>query len=337
MEMDTTIAPAQTALGSAFLRAAMTGDAGAMRRGLESRDRRRLMEATDTQQRNAVHLAARGGHVAALRLLYDHGAAMEGRDRFGRTPLHLACEHARLLAVEALLDCGCQPHMQEKTGRCALHLAAAGAEDVRICKILLMCDPALVSKCDVHDRTPLFYAVTNKSIEMQCDVSRLLIETAAEASATDNYGMTPLHYAAQEGHANIVSLLLKLQADPNIEDRVEKRTPMQLATKDAVKRELRRAMGSSPRGEFVAHAVVSPPSPKFHAGASAADQFAGPPGSPQHAKEYLDGCPPHLRAFQSRFVQIMQRVQEGGIEQREHLKKQHLFSGSWMVNVNTHQ
>lgn len=44
-----------------------------------------------------------------------------------------------------------------------------------------------------------------------------------------------------------------------------------------------------------------------------------------------------FQALQARFVQIMERVQEGGLQQMEHIKRPHLFTGSWMIDVASHQ
>eukprot|EP00913_Durusdinium_trenchii_P035966 g33650.t1 len=112
---------------SSFLQAASAGKLDAVRKGLESRDRRRLLVAADQQQsipelrqklkckpasprRSAAHLAARDGRTEVLQLLRDHGCEMEVLDRFGRSPLHLACEHGkaslgRLLMLLCLALC----------------------------------------------------------------------------------------------------------------------------------------------------------------------------------------------------------------------------------------
>jgi hypothetical protein len=47
--------------------------------------------------------------------------------------------------------------------------------------------------------------------------------------------------------------------------------------------------------------------------------------------------PAALAAFRETFVEIMERVQQGGIEQMEHVKRPYLFTGSWMEGVATHQ
>jgi len=47
---------------------------------------------------------------------------------------------------------------------------------------------------------------------------------------TDSYGRTPLHYAAAEGNAGAVKLLLAEKADIDDRDR-NGSTPLQLATK----------------------------------------------------------------------------------------------------------
>ncbi|CAJ1342197.1 unnamed protein product, partial [Effrenium voratum] len=327
---------------SSFLQAAANGFVDALRKGLESRDRRRLMVASDQQQRSAAHLAARSGHAEALRLLHNHGCEMEAMDRFGRTALHLACEHGKADVVKVLLDCGARPGLEDKTGRNALHLAAC-CEDPSLCETLASQFPQLVFCADSNGRTPLFYAALNAHPQAQAEVTKMLLQNSANINHRDCHGKVALHHAAEEGQLTAVRLLLKNKIDANAQDK-EKQTALQMASSEAVRRELIKAMGLEaataqphPSAASSHHPAAKPlPGKKANADKNRGDSGSLPPlrRHPLPAPDVL-GMP--FQQLQSRFVQLMERVQQGGLDQMLHVTRPQLFNGSWMRDVSTHQ
>lgn len=340
-----------------FLQAVDAGDAEAVRKLLESRDRKRLTVALDEQQRTCAHIAAKKGHVEVLRLLHDHMAELESKDKFGRTPLHLACEYGKPTS-ELLLFYRCQTSAEDKRGRTALHLAAC-CEDPSICQLLVRRAPQLVHRLDSHRRTPLFYSVLNQHAQAQAEVTRLLLQHHADANAPDAYGMAPLHYAAEEGRKPAVTVLIEHRANPSLEDAVNGRTPLQLASTEGTRRELKRSEGgkaaalAEQTGRNAAHASSGngamdedvPVGPS--GGRSRGKVRERPPASPRppSARPRSVERPPvapealgvHFHALRERFIQIMERVQEGGVQQLEHVKRPRIFTGCWMIDVSTHQ
>lgn len=341
------------AAGPAFLKAVAGGEAEVVNRWLESKDRRRLMgpQNIDDQQRGCLHLAAKAGHLEVLRLLHDHGADLEARDRFRRTPLHLACEYGRRQAAEALLGYDCQAGAEDASRRTALHLAAV-CEEPQIARLLALRHPTLVGKADEHGRTPLFYSVLNAHPQAMTDITRQLLELQAEPNMRDGKGMTALHYAAEEGKKAAVALLLRHRADPTVQDTANGHAPIELAQRhEGVRRELQKAIdshvgaapisqrsvaagngrGASPSRNPMLPAVAGP---GRQTGISGSAWVGQPPIQGLRAPLAL-GTP--FQVLQERFVKIMERVQEGGIEQMEHIKRPHLFTGSWMIDISTHQ
>jgi len=343
------------ATGPAFLKAVANGDAEAVNRWLESKDRRRLMDAVDENRRGCVHLASRAGHLEVLRLLHIHGADQEARDRFGNTPLHLACQYAHRELLEVLLQWGCQAMVEDKTGRTPLHLAAT-CEDSQLCQLLVLRHPGLVNRQDVHCRSPLFYSVLNVHAEAQKQVTRMLLEHMADANARDTYGMAPLHYAAEEGRRSAVVLLLRHHADPTLEETAHGRAPLELAKNEGVRHELQKALGARPStkaggsGPGYAPGAALPTAPVAASATSDAAARRPPSGAPRAVGQAIAGLPSELAApmvapdlgssfqvLQERFIRIMDRVQEGGVQQMEHIKRPHLFTGFWMKDVSSHQ
>ncbi len=115
-------------------------------------------------------LAAFFGHVDAVRVLLDHGAAVNGRDRsrFANTALDAAVAANHADVVKALL--------------------AAGAE---------------VNVRDSANYTPLHKAAQHGNLE----IVRLLLEHKADVTAVRDGGATPLADALAKGHADVAALL----------------------------------------------------------------------------------------------------------------------------------
>jgi ankyrin repeat protein len=68
---------------------------------------------------------------------------------------------------------------------------------------------------DEFGRSPLHYAAANGDTE---EVTRLLA-VGADPTLADNVGFTPLHFAAQEQHPAVIGMLLDAGADVQAADR----------------------------------------------------------------------------------------------------------------------
>jgi len=65
-----------------------------------------------------------------------------------------------------------------------------------------------------------------------CEVMALLLEKGHSPSATDTYMKTPLWWAATNGHAAVVELLLERDVDLASEDTDDRLTPLRSAAKN---------------------------------------------------------------------------------------------------------
>ena len=76
-------------------------------------------------------------------------------------------------------------------------------------QLLTDCPPDIEEKGGLREASALNAACMQGYLE----VCRLLLEAGAEASATDNEGMAPLHWAAMHGRDELARLLLAHGAD----------------------------------------------------------------------------------------------------------------------------
>jgi ankyrin repeat protein len=144
-----------------------------------------------------IHVAAKAGDSAKVRvLLKDNPALVSSRDE-GWTPLHIAVEFGKKDVVELLL---------------------ANKADINA-KLLLPLSETMSSWSDLIlkfqiinlDSTPMHFAAQ----EGHRDIVELLLAKGADVNTRNGGGNTPLHWAAKYGHKDVAELLLAKGADIN--------------------------------------------------------------------------------------------------------------------------
>jgi ankyrin repeat protein len=125
----------------------------------------------------ALHWAARNDDATLVDRLIRAGANVKAANRYGITPIALACENGSATVVERLLKAGVSANATGPLGETALHLCA---------------------------RTGKPQAV------------KALVANGATVDTIENWrGQTPLMWAAAEGHADAMKVLIEAGADVN--------------------------------------------------------------------------------------------------------------------------
>jgi ankyrin repeat protein len=163
-----------------------------------------------------LHMAAQEGHAGVVSEIIkkktagvDLNAALRGGESAGVTPLFHAAQNNRLDVVTLLISAGADVNKARFDDGCTpLHKAAqhghAGVVSVLIETAGVDLNAAMTGD-DSAGVTPLLLAAQNNRF----DVVTLLIAAGADVNKAGADGCTPLHRAAQEGHAGVVSEIIE--------------------------------------------------------------------------------------------------------------------------------
>ncbi|SPO05269.1 uncharacterized protein DNG_07956 [Cephalotrichum gorgonifer] len=184
------------------------------------------LSAVDDEGCTPLHLACREGHVDIVALFLRSGADINAKDLEGDTPLQGACWNKHEEVVKLLLENGSDTQETDKKGWAPLHWAAYNGH-AGIMGSLLGQDKTNIDAVNQYGDTAM-HLVANDGVG---DAVRLLISHGSKAHVTtDSCKWYPLHCAAQNGHEDIVQLLLDNGADNYTKDNIGQ-TPLALATK----------------------------------------------------------------------------------------------------------
>ena len=162
----------------------------------------------DMQDHTALHFACFVQMKVGVELLLSHGANHSLRDKEGLTPLMHACKKSShtidpsILVV--LLKAGADPNARSKKGETALMAAAQNDGMFEDVKILLN------AKADVNIQNDVGSTALHVAAEYGFfSISKLLLESGAQAFLIDSHGKTPLDYALDNNHHDVCHMLLE--------------------------------------------------------------------------------------------------------------------------------
>jgi ankyrin repeat protein len=162
-----------------------------------------------------------------------------------RKPVRSDIKLARVVGQRPLHSAGLAKHLAA-IPLPSIHEAAKHG-DVETARTLLKGKPQLVLSKNDYGWTPLHWAAWTGHKA----VAELLLKNKAEVNARTNHGNTPLHDAALKGHKDIAKLLLAKKAEVNAGDK-NGMTPLHLAAekghKDVVELLLAKKAATDVRG-----------------------------------------------------------------------------------------
>ena len=163
-----------------------------------------------------IFAAARRGRIDRIQALIESGrASAMDRDGDGITPLHLAVITDRVSACAYLIEQGAEVNAFGGIVPATPLQWAARKGLVEVIDLLIQhgANPLLVDPQDFS----CIHSVTHSSIHWA--LLYILCQPDITVDERDNMGLTPLHWAAQQGDSRLTRVLLKFGADPNATDR----------------------------------------------------------------------------------------------------------------------
>jgi uncharacterized protein len=164
---------------------------------------------------SSITKAVKAGDLAAVRKLVAARADVNTVSGDGSTPLLWATHRSDAEMVRVLLAAGAKPDVANNYGITPL-LDASRTGDVEVMTVLLKAgaDP---KRTHPEGETPLMAASRSGSVP----AVRLLLDRGVDVNATDTFQkQTALMWASGEGHVNVVDMLLKAGANPNLKAHV---------------------------------------------------------------------------------------------------------------------
>ena len=205
---------------------------------------------------NSIHDAARNGDSFAVLTLLNTGIDINKKNKDGWTALHIAASKNRLEIVELLIENGAEVDSKGdpstvfiwQGGFTPLHYATVnGHKD--IVELLINRGAQVNAKTD-NGFTPRDWAIKRshthiadllktyggKTSSIHTHVRdgdlagvRAYLDAGVDINARDENGSTPLHWAALEGHKDIVELLINRGAEVNATSEIGGWTPLHMA------------------------------------------------------------------------------------------------------------
>ena len=157
----------------------------------------------DTKQ-TALHLAVINGHVETAKLLLDYGANPMKKAVFDSPVLHYAANEGNKEFVQPLIDAQADPEAPNIHGHRALHFAARKGHKDFVEQLFIAVTRLDVNALDIDGKTALHLAAAAGHLS----TVRLLQEKGAEVNMQDSSRNLPIHYAAWDGHIQVVEMLI---------------------------------------------------------------------------------------------------------------------------------
>ncbi|CAM9153966.1 unnamed protein product [Sphacelaria rigidula] len=151
----------------------------------------------------ALHAAVIGQHIGSVRCLLKAGAKPDAINSEGKTPLMFACHSPEITAE--LLKWGANPAFANKDGTIALHVHALNGAHDEVMRLLVEAAPPTVNQRNNFGYTPLCYAAEEGN---EATVASLLAAGAKDMDVQVHGGMSSLWTAMEKDHENVVRMII---------------------------------------------------------------------------------------------------------------------------------
>ncbi|KAI1313852.1 phosphate system positive regulatory protein pho81 [Mortierella claussenii] len=162
------------------------------------------MSATDHDGFRPLIYSIMNGHTKCVEIFLANNAEIEANQEGDPIPLSLACHYGHEDIAMMLIGRGANVIACNADGLEPLHITCREGH-TRLAKTLTTRGARLDQEDKYMCWTPLFYAAS----EGHAECVKILLEAGCNVSVVDELGKTPIYYAASEGHADCVELLVE--------------------------------------------------------------------------------------------------------------------------------
>jgi ankyrin repeat protein len=178
---------------------------------------RYAIDATDADNNTALILAAKGGYLASVRSLLEHGANINARGQGDATALHWAINFGHTDTAIELISRGSNLDLRDGDGNTALCLAASSGQ-VELTDELIA-GGANIAETDSDNQNLLHIVVKAAGLETHPNIEQILSESNKNTTETDCYNDTNSCSAASWEYDIIIERLVKIGVDINHVDK----------------------------------------------------------------------------------------------------------------------
>uniref|UniRef100_A0A8D1RFY5 Ankyrin repeat, SAM and basic leucine zipper domain-containing protein 1 n=1 Tax=Sus scrofa TaxID=9823 RepID=A0A8D1RFY5_PIG len=173
--------------------------------------------------------ALAAGDISLVKELLDSGISVDSSFRYGWTPLMYAASVSNVELVRVLLDRGANASFDKDKQTILITACSARGSEEQIlkCVELLLSRNADPNVACRRLMTPIMYAARDGHPQ----VVALLVAHGAEVNTQDENGYTALTWAARQGHKNVVLKLLELGANKMLQTK-DGKTPSEIAKRN---------------------------------------------------------------------------------------------------------
>lgn len=198
-----------------------------------------LVNARNEKGDTPLYIAAFRGYKQMLPLLLQFGADPNPAPNLRmETPLSIARERNLRQTSETLIRAGAK---EDDLSRGAEIRYLTMRRDPSALAARLAKFPHLIEARNAFGQTPLTFAVAGETPDI--DTVQTLLKFGANPNATNHYGGTPYSVAVDQGHTNVIALLLKHGAQ---ETPVTRSAPLRIAARNNLLAEADELLRKSP-------------------------------------------------------------------------------------------